>query len=112
MSCIFCKIVAGEIPARKIFEDEQVLAFHDLEAQAPTHFLIVPKQHIESLAETKAEHEPLLGHLIAVGARIAAKQNLAGGYRTVINTGSEGGQSVGHLHLHVLGGRKMTWPPG
>jgi len=112
MSCIFCKIVEGEIPAQKIFEDDRVLAFHDLAAQAPTHFLVVPKEHIESLAETTAEHEPLLGHLAATAARIAAEQNLTAGYRTVINTGGQGGQTVNHLHLHVLGGRRMTWPPG
>lgn len=112
MSCIFCKIVAGEIPAKKIFEDDRVLAFHDLAAQAPTHFLVIPKQHIESLAETTAEHEPLLGHLTATAARIADEQSLTGGYRTVINTGGQGGQTVNHLHLHVLGGRRMTWPPG
>jgi histidine triad (HIT) family protein len=112
MSCVFCKIVAGEIPSRKIFEDDRVVAFHDLSAQAPTHFLVIPKRHIESLAETTAEDEPLLGYLTATAARIAAELNLTAGYRIVTNTGGQGGQTVPHLHLHVLGGRRMTWPPG
>jgi histidine triad (HIT) family protein len=107
MDCIFCKIATGEIPAKKIFEDERAIAFHDLHAQAPTHFLVVPKQHIESLAAAPAD-EALLGHLTAIAARIAAQQNLSGGYRIVVNTGDDGGQTV----LHVLGGRHMKWPPG
>jgi histidine triad (HIT) family protein len=112
MDCIFCKIAAGEIPAKKIFEDERAIAFHDLHAQAPTHFLVVPKQHIESLASAAPADEALLGHLTATAAHIAAQQNLSGGYRVVINTGDDGGQTVPHLHLHVLGGRHMKWPPG
>jgi len=112
MDCIFCKIAAGEIPAKKIFEDERAIAFHDLHAQAPTHFLVVPKQHIESLASAAPADDALLGHLTAIAARIAVQQNLSGGYRVVINTGDDGGQTVPHLHLHVLGGRHMKWPPG
>jgi histidine triad (HIT) family protein len=112
MDCIFCKIAAGEIPAKKIFEDERAIAFHDLHAQAPTHFLVVPKQHIESLAAAAPADEAMLGHLAAIAARIAAQQNLSGGYRVVVNTGDDGGQTVPHLHLHVLGGRHMKWPPG
>ena len=112
MDCIFCKIAAGEIPAKKIFEDERAIAFHDLHAQAPTHFLVVPKQHIESLAAAAPADEALLGHLTAIAARVAAQQNLSGGYRVVVNTGDDGGQTVPHLHLHVLGGRHMKWPPG
>ena len=112
MSCIFCKINSGEIPSRKIFEDGSVLAFHDVQAQAPTHFLVISKQHIESLADMTAEQELLLGHLLTVAAQLAAEQKLNDGYRVVINTGPKGGQTVSHLHLHVLGGRQMTWPPG
>jgi histidine triad (HIT) family protein len=112
MSCVFCKIAAGEIPASKIFEDERAVAFQDLHAQAPTHFLVIPKEHIESLAEIAPGQEALLGHLTATAARIAAQMNLTDGYRVVMNTGSNGGQTVPHLHLHVLGGRKLNWPPG
>lgn len=112
MDCIFCKIVAGDIPATKIFEDERVIVFRDLHAQAPTHFLVIPRQHIESLAAASAEDAALLGHLTATAARVAAQQNLTQGYRVVVNTGSDGGQTVSHLHLHVLGGRQMHWPPG
>ena len=112
MDCVFCKIAAGSIPAKKIYEDDRALAFHDLNAQAPTHFLVIPKRHIESLAAVSAEDGPLLGHLTAVAARLAAEQKLSEGYRVVTNTGPNGGQTVPHLHLHVLGGRHMHWPPG
>lgn len=112
MDCIFCKIVAGEIPATKIFEDERAIAFKDLHAQAPTHFLVIPRQHIDSLAAATVADTALLGHLTTTAARVAAQQNLTEGYRVVVNTGSNGGQTVSHLHLHVLGGRQMHWPPG
>jgi histidine triad (HIT) family protein len=110
--CIFCRIVAGEIPAKRVFEDEQVLAFADLNPQAPVHLLVIPKQHIASHADVEREHAPLLGHLMAVAAELAEAQGLAKGYRLVINTGPDGGQTVDHLHMHVLGGRPMAWPPG
>jgi histidine triad (HIT) family protein len=112
MDCIFCKITGGDIPAKKIFEDDRAIAFHDVNGQAPTHFLVIPKQHIQSLADVPPEQEGLLGHLIATAAHVAAKENLEDGYRVVINTREDGGQTVPHLHIHVLGGRKMDWPPG
>jgi histidine triad (HIT) family protein len=110
--CLFCKIVSGVIPAEKIYEDEVSVAFRDINPQAQTHILIVPKAHIESLANVGLEHTDLLGKLIANAAEIARKQKLDRGFRVVINTGPEGGQTVNHLHMHVIGGRHMTWPPG
>jgi histidine triad (HIT) family protein len=112
MDCIFCKIAGGEIPAKLLHEDERAIAFADIAPQAPTHFLVVPKEHVESLGHTARKDAPLLGHLLAVVAELAAKRGLEGGYRTVINSGDDGGQTVGHLHIHVLGGRQMHWPPG
>ncbi len=108
--CIFCKIVAKEIPGKIAYEDERILAFYDLEPQAPVHVLIVPKKHIASLDEAGTEDSELLGHLLA--KEIAATLGLDNGYRLVINTGEDGQQTVKHLHVHLLGGRKMTWPPG
>ena len=110
--CLFCRIVAGEIPAKRVHEDELSLAFADINPQAPTHLLIIPKQHIASQAHAGQEHGRLLGHLMVVAAEIAGKVGLDRGYRVVINTGDDGGQTVGHLHLHLLGGRQMSWPPG
>jgi histidine triad (HIT) family protein len=112
MDCIFCKIIAGTIPSKKIFEDEQLYAFADIDPKAPVHLLIVPKKHIGSLADATAEDQALLGKLLAAAAEIARTQSLGNGYRTVINTGPDGGQTVDHLHLHLLGGRPMHWPPG
>jgi len=113
MDCLFCKIVNGEIPAKMVFEDDQAVAFRDINPQAPTHILVVPKKHIASLAEVEGnEDKPLLGHLLALVQQIASGENLSDGYRTVINTGSDGGQTVDHLHVHLLGGRTMHWPPG
>jgi histidine triad (HIT) family protein len=112
MPCLFCKIIAGEIPSKKVFEDDLAYAFRDIHPQAPTHVLVLPRRHIASLAETNAEDQALLGHLFLVAARIASSEGLSGGFRTVINTGSDGGQTVDHLHVHVLGGRAMHWPPG
>ena len=112
-SCIFCKLAAGKIPARTVYEDDRVVAFHDVSPQAPVHVLVIPREHLTSLAHTSAEHAPLLGHLVATGARVARELGLdKTGYRSVINTGEHGGQSVAHLHLHVLGGRALRWPPG
>jgi histidine triad (HIT) family protein len=111
--CIFCKIVAGAIPATKIFEDERALAFRDLNPQAPTHALVIPRTHIASLSEASEADEALLGHLLRVAARVAREEGHAQeGYRTVINTGAHAGQTVFHIHVHVLGGRALTWPPG
>ena len=112
MNCLFCKIVSGEIPAKKLYEDDSAIAFADIHPQAPTHFLVIPKQHIASLAQTAATDKDLLGHLTLVATELAAKHNLTKGFRIVVNTGEEGGQTVDHLHLHVLGGRAMHWPPG
>jgi histidine triad (HIT) family protein len=112
MDCLFCKIAANTIPVTRLYEDDQILAFPDINPQAPTHILIIPKQHFPSLAHTTAETAPLLGHLLATAAKIAQQQSLTSGYRTVINTGTDGGQTVDHLHLHLLGGRHMGWPPG
>jgi histidine triad (HIT) family protein len=112
MDCLFCKIVNGEIPAQKVYEDETCIAFSDINPQAPVHLLVIPREHIASLAEAEAKHKELLGHLLSCATKLAAKQNLAEGFRIVINTGKDGGQTVDHLHLHLLGGRAMHWPPG
>jgi histidine triad (HIT) family protein len=112
MDCIFCKIAAGTIASKKLFEDDDVLAFADVNPQAPFHALIVPKEHIASLAEAAASDKALLGHLELTAAELARAHGLANGYRVVINTGADGGQTVSHLHLHLLGGRPMHWPPG
>ena len=112
MDCIFCRIVRWEIPATRLYEDEQAIAFADIAPEAPVHFLVVPKQHLVSLGHVARADAPLLGHLLSVAADLAAKQGLANGFRTVINSGEEGGQTVSHLHIHVLGGRQMHWPPG
>ena len=112
-TCIFCKIAAGEIPAAKVFEDERALAFSDINPQAPTHALVIPRAHIASLNEAEESDAALLGHLLLVAARVAREAGHAeGGFRTVINTGAGAGQTVFHVHVHVLGGRKLTWPPG
>ena len=112
MPCLFCKIIAGEIPSKTIFEDDLTYAFRDINPQAPSHVLVVPRKHIASLADSGPEDENLLGHLHLVAARIAASEGLSDGFRTVINTGPDGGQTVDHLHVHLLGGRSMHWPPG
>ena len=102
--CIFCKIAKGEIPSRKVYEDEEVLAFHDIQPSAPVHFMIIPKLHLPSLAEAQPEHQALLGKMLGLAARLAREQGLVDGFRSVINTGRIGRQEVYHLHLHVLGG--------
>ncbi|HKQ53243.1 MAG TPA: histidine triad nucleotide-binding protein [Pyrinomonadaceae bacterium] len=113
MDCLFCRIVAGEIPADFIHQDERAVAFRDLNPQAPVHVLVIPRDHLESLDEATLKDEALLGHLLRVAARVANEQGLSeGGYRTIINTGAGAGQSVFHLHLHVIGGRALSWPPG
>jgi histidine triad (HIT) family protein len=112
MDCIFCRIIDWEIPASRLYEDEQAVAFADIAPHAPVHFLVVPKKHLVSLAHVANNDAPLLGHLLSVTAELAAKQGLGKGFRTVINSGDDGGQTVAHLHIHVLGGRQMHWPPG
>lgn len=102
--CLFCRIVRGEIPCDKLYEDDEVLAFKDIRPQAPIHFLIIPKRHIASLAEATPDDAAVLGHMLALAPRLAAEQGCAEGFRTIINTGRVGGQEVYHLHLHVLGG--------
>jgi histidine triad (HIT) family protein len=109
--CLFCRIAAGEIPATLVYEDDTTLAFEDINPQAPTHTLVVPRAHVADLKDADAGDEALLGHLLAVAAKIARDKGLAS-FRTVINTGAEAGQTVFHLHLHLLAGRQMHWPPG
>ncbi len=110
--CIFCRIVAGTIPAQKVLEDDLCIAFRDLHPVAPVHVLVIPKEHIASVASATEAHRSLLGHLTLAAAEVAAKEGLKNGFRMVANTGEDGGQTVHHLHLHVLGGRPMAWPPG
>jgi histidine triad (HIT) family protein len=113
MDCLFCRIVTGEIPADVVYSDDRCLAFRDLNPQSPIHLLVIPRDHLESLDEATQKDEALLGHLLRVAARVANEQGLSeSGYRTVINTGAGAGQSVFHLHVHVLGGRQLNWPPG
>ena len=112
MDCIFCKIIEGTIPAKAVYQDESVFAFSDINPKAPIHLLIVPREHIASLNDANNDKKELLGHLLWVAADIAEKRGLGDGYRVVVNTGEDGGQTVDHLHLHLLGGRSMTWPPG
>ena len=110
--CLFCKIAAKQIPAKIIYEDPEIFVFEDIGPQAPTHLLICPRKHIASLQEASPEDAMMLGRLQLVATKLAAERNLREGFRTVINTGEHGGQSVQHLHLHLLGGRSMRWPPG
>jgi histidine triad (HIT) family protein len=113
MSCLFCRIIAGEIPAAKVFEDDRLIAFKDINPQAPLHVLVVPREHIASLNDVDASHEGLVGAMIRRGAAIAREHGYAdSGYRTVFNTQAGAGQTVFHVHLHVLGGRTFSWPPG
>jgi histidine triad (HIT) family protein len=112
-SCVFCKIIAGEIPSDFVHQDESCVVIRDNNPQAPMHVLVIPRDHIESLDDASQKEEGLLGHLLRIGARVANDQGHAeNGYRTVINTGAGAGQSVFHLHVHVLAGRNMHWPPG
>jgi histidine triad (HIT) family protein len=113
MDCLFCRIIAGEVPADVVHTDKVSMAFRDINPQAPTHILVIPREHLESLDEASQRDEATLGHLLRVVARLANQEGLSeGGYRTVINTGAGAGQSVFHLHVHLLGGRQMNWPPG
>ncbi len=111
--CLFCKIISGDIPSSKVYSDDHVYAFHDINPAAPTHVLVIPRKHLSAVNDRSEEHEPLLGALMAAANRIVVQLDLeASGFRYVINTGSHGGQTVFHLHLHILGGRPLTWPPG
>jgi histidine triad (HIT) family protein len=111
--CLFCRIIAREVPASIVYEDEQVLAFKDINPQAPIHVLIVPKHHIASLNDLRADTDTIVGTMVRKAAGIAQTQGIAnGGYRTVFNTNRDAGQTVFHIHLHLLGGRSLTWPPG
>ena len=109
-SCLFCRIVRGEIPAKIVREDEHTVAFRDIDPKAPTHILVIPKEHVASLDE--ATDPTLVGRLSLAAAEIARSERITDGYRTVVNTGAGAGQTVFHLHVHLLGGRKLTWPPG
>lgn len=110
--CLFCKIAAKQIPSKMVYEDEDVFAFEDIGPQAPTHLLIVPRKHFASLDDASPDDQAILGKLQLVAAQLAKKFNLSQGYRTVINSGAGAGQSVFHLHVHLLGGRAFRWPPG
>ena len=110
--CIFCRIIRGEAPAKKVYEDERAFVFEDINPQAPTHVLIIPRKHIVGLKEAQAEDAEMIGHLHLVAAQIARERGIEDGYRTVFNVGPRAGQSVFHLHLHLLGGRSLRWPPG
>lgn len=110
--CIFCKIAAGDIPCNKVYEDEHVLAFHDLDPKAPFHVLLIPKTHIGSVAEITPENSGLAAHLLETAAKLARQEGLEGGFRLVANTGEDAGQTVQHLHIHMLAKRNLGWPPG
>ncbi|MEG3028931.1 MAG: histidine triad nucleotide-binding protein [Oscillospiraceae bacterium] len=112
MDCIFCKIARGEIPSTVVYESEDVLAFNDIDPQAPVHIVIIPKEHIASPAEITQENYQIAGKMFLAASEIAKKLNLEKGYRVIANCGEDGGQSVGHLHFHVLAKRSLKWPPG
>ncbi len=109
--CLFCKIAAGDIPSKKVYEDDVCYAFYDIEPQAPPHFLVIPKAHNQSVSQVDDKHAAVVGHIFAVIAKVTKELGLTS-YRVVSNIGAQAGQSVAHLHFHVLGGRDMTWPPG
>ena len=110
--CIFCRIVRGESPANIVYQDEDVTAFRDLHPQAPVHILIVPNRHVAGVAQVEQKEAALLGKLFVVARRLAEQEGIAAGYRLVVNNGPQAGQSVFHLHVHLLGGRQFSWPPG
>jgi histidine triad (HIT) family protein len=112
-NCIFCKIIAGDIPSKKVYEDDLCVAFNDINPQAPTHVLLIPREHVASLDQARESHRETLGQLLLTAAEIARRQGFAEkGYRVVINTNDDGGQTVFHLHVHLLGGRQFIFPPG
>lgn len=112
MDCLFCKIVSGDIPSKKLYEDDKILAFYDISPQAPIHFLVIPKKHIESCAALTQENSDIVADIFAKISDITKKLGLNDGYRVVTNCGESAGQTVLHLHFHVLGGRLLSWPPG
>lgn len=113
MACLFCEIVAGRIPSRVVYQDESVLAFHDIKPEAPVHVLLIPKKHIESLQDLEPEDDALVGSLVRRARNLAQELGLAArGFRLVLNAGADAGYSVFHIHLHLLGGRSLAWPPG
>ena len=107
--CLFCKMAAGDIPVSKVYEDDTVLAFHDIDPQAPVHFLVIPKQHIDAVASITADNSAVVAKCFEVIAKLAAQEGLTGGYRVISNCGADAGQTVQHLHFHVLGGKEMNW---
>ena len=112
MDCLFCKIIEGKIPSKKVYEDDRVYVFEDINPGAPTHVLIIPKRHLEGLNKAKPEDAELLGYMQLIAAQIGRDRGIEDGYRTVLNVGPRSGQSVFHIHLHLLGGRDLKWPPG
>lgn len=113
MNCIFCKIINGEIPSKKLYEDDKVIAFHDISPEAPVHFLVIPKEHIESANELNDENSDIIAHIFIVINKLVRELNISEtGYRIVNNCGKDGGQTVNHIHFHVLGQRDLKWPPG
>jgi histidine triad (HIT) family protein len=111
--CLFCKVIRGEIPSKKVYEDDTIFAFEDINPQAPTHILIIPKEHYASLNDVPGKDKDLLGHILIKGRELAQKAGLENsGFRIVLNTGRDSGQAVFHIHFHLLGGRRLSWPPG
>jgi histidine triad (HIT) family protein len=110
--CLFCRIISGEVPSKKVYEDEHTFAFEDLNPQGPTHVLVIPKKHISGLKDAKPEDAEIIGRCQLTAARIAHERSIEDGYRTIVNVGPRSGQSVFHLHVHLIGGRTLTWPPG
>lgn len=112
MDCVFCKIASNKIPSKKVYEDDQIVAFNDLDPQAPVHVLIIPKKHIQSADQIADDDTNIIGKIFMVASKIAKELGLENGYRIVNNCGEDGGQTVPHLHFHLMGGRKMNWPAG
>lgn len=111
--CLFCKIIKKQIPAKIVYEDEKIIAFHDINPQAPVHFLVIPKKHISAIAAMDSQDEPLIGYVMHMAKKLAENVGIEKeGYRVVINNGPNAGQAVAHIHIHVIGGRKLQWPPG
>lgn len=110
--CLFCKIVAGEIPSDTLYEDDDLMAFWDISPNAPKHFLVIPKKHIVDASDIKEEDEKVIGKMMRIAAQVSAENGISKGFRVVLNNGADAGQLVFHIHMHVIGGRPLTWPPG